>query len=379
MKQTNQFTRRSALGGAAAGLAGFGLMGTTPAPARAAQPATSAAALDELPKYEKKLDVVGGIRLFGSFLKGQVEVWEKGFLARHPNAEFAHTFTTSSEGAMAGLYTGLADVAPAGDDAKITDIMPYYNVFRTLPLEMSVATGGYEARGTLWAFPIVVNKANPISNLTLRQLAGVFGAERTGGWEGIQYTGRYARDKNDDIRTWGQLGLKGAWANKEIQTYGYCAPGFTYYFQRKLFHHSDKWNPNFRQYVEAKQTPDDEFGPAVASERMLEQLSSDTYGIAFAALMHVKNYPDVKTLALAANDGGPYVPITPDTVRDRTYPLTRDAYFYLKREPGKPLEPKAVEFMRYILSREGQEDVARHGIYNPLTRQALQEQLAKLA
>lgn len=335
--------------------------------------------LDDLPVYVPEMKVTGGIRIYGSFLKGNVEAWEKGFQEFHPEAEFAHSFLTSSEGAMAGLYTGLSDLAPAGDDAKITDMMPFYNVFGYLPLEISVATGGYDKRGTLWAIPIVVHQDNPISGLTLRQLDGIFGAERTGGWEGLHYTAKYARGPEENIRTWGQLGLGGEWADKPIQTYGYCAPGFTYYFQRKLFHHSDKWNPNFKQYVEALRniTPD-KHGLAVASERMLEELSEDKYGIAWAALMHTKNYPKVKTIPIAATDDGPYVDLTPETVRDRTYPFTRDAFLYVNREPGKPLNPKVREFLRYILSRDGQQAVDRLGVFNPLTAQALREQTQKL-
>lgn len=335
--------------------------------------------LDALPGYVPETEVSGGIRIFGSFLKGNMAAWEAGFQEHHPKAEFAHSFLTSSEGAMAGLYTGLADIAPAGDDAKITDMMPFYNVFGYLPLEIAVATGGYDRRGTLWAVPIVVHADNPLPGLTLRQLDGIFGSERTGGWEGLNYTAKYARGSDEDIRTWDQLGLDGGWAGKPIQTYGYCAPGFTYYFQRKLFHHSDKWNPNFKQYVEALRniTPD-EFGQAVASERMLEALSEDRYGIAWAALMHTRNYPRVRTVPIAATDDGPYVPLTPESVRDRTYPFTRDAFVYVNREPGKPLNPKVREFLRYILSRDGQRVVDRLDVFNPLTAAALDEQMGKL-
>ena len=331
-----------------------------------------------LEPYVPEVQVRGGIRIFGSFLKGNVEALERGFLKFHPEAEFANNFMTSSEGAMAGLYTGLADLAPAGDDAKITDILPFYQVFRYLPLEITVATGGYDQRGTLWAVPIVVNADNPIQGLTLKQLDGIFGEQRTGGWDGIQYTSKYARRPEENIRSWGQLGLGGDWADKPIQTYGYCAPGFAYYFQRKLLHHSDKWNPNYRQYVEAKQTPDGAFGAAVASERMLEELSRDRYGIAWAALMHTKNYPAAKTVPLAVSDGDPFVPITPSTVRNRTYPLIRDAYFYANCVPGKPLKPNVREFLRYILSREGQQVIDDLGIFSPLPLEVADEQLAKI-
>ena len=334
--------------------------------------------LSGLPPYKPEFKVAGAIRCFGSELKGQTELWEKGFLKFHPDAVFSNNFMTSSEGAMAGLYTGLSDVAPAGDDAKITDQMPFYNTFRYLPTEISVATGGYEARGTLWAVVIVVNKDNQLAKLSLKQLDGIFGSERTGGWDGILYTSKYARGPEENIRTWGQLGLKGEWADKPIHTYGYNAPGFITYFERKLFHWSDKLNPNYKEYVEAKEVTPDSYGQAVASERMLEELSKDKYGIAWGALMHTKDYAQVKPLAIAEKDGGPYVDLTQENVRNRTYPLIRDAYIYLNRAPGRSLDPKVKEFVRYILSREGQRDILENGKYNPLTASYLHEQLKKL-
>jgi phosphate transport system substrate-binding protein len=357
----------------------------------ASAPQKSYAASDEpglsaLPSYKPDTKVVGAVRVFGSFLKGTVELLEKGFLKFHPDAEFANSFFTSSEGSMAGLYAVRADVAPAGDDAKLTDMMPFKNTFRYLPLEVSIATGGYEARGTLWAFAVVVNKDNPIDKLSVDQLARVFGAERTGGWEiatrdGIQdyyFTAKYARGPETNIRSWGQLGLGGEWSKQEIQTYGYVAPGFAVYFERNWFHWSSKWNPNFRQYVEEKQTTPDEAGAAVASERPLEEISNNKYGIGLAALMHVKNYPNLKVLAVAEHEGGPYVALTPENVKNRTYPLKRDAFVYVNRAPGQPLDAKAKEFLRFVLSREGQEIIAGDGQYYPLTPDYLREQLKKL-
>lgn len=334
--------------------------------------------VNSFPSYKPEQKIAGAVRVYGSDLKGQVAAWEQGFLKFHPDVVFSNSFHTSSEGAMAGMYAAGADIAPAGDDAKITDKMPFFNTYRYLPLEISVATGGYEKRGTLWAFQIIVNKDNPITQLTLNQLDGIFGSERTGGWDGIEYTSKYARGVEQNIRTWGQVGLKGEWADKPIHTYGYVAPGFEIAFERKIFHWSDKWNPNYKEYVEEKEATADAAGKAVASERMLEELSKDRFGIAWAAIMHTKDYPQVKGLAIAANDGGPYVALTPESVQNRTYPLIRDAYIYVNRAPGRPLDPKAKEFMRYILSREGQEDIVRTGVYNPLTLEALREQLKKL-
>ena len=337
--------------------------------------------LSDLRPYKAEYKVAGGFRIFGSELKGAIEALVTGFEKYQPDAVISTNFMTSSEGAMAGLYTGIADLAPAGDDAKITDVMPFYNTFRYLPTEISIATGGHEKRGTLWPAVIVVNKENPISKLTMRQLECIFGAERTGGWElaeNLLYTSKYARGAETNIRTWGQLGLTGEWANKEIQTYGYAAPGFEVYFERRLFHWSDKWNPNYREFVEAKEAPADHFGEAVSSERMLEQLSKDQYGIGWAAQMHIKDYPHVKPVAIAAKEGGPYVPMTAETVAERKYPLIRDAYVYVNRAPGRPMDPKVKEFLRFVLSRQGQQIIADKDMYYPLTVEALGEQLKKL-
>src|SRR6266853_3583731 len=347
--------------------------------------------LSDLLSYKPEYKVQGGFRIFGSELKGAMEALAVGFKKYHPEAMMATNFMTSSEGAIAGLYTGISDLAPAGDDAKITDMMPFYGTFHYLPTEISIATGGHEKRGTLWPAVIIVNKDNPITKLTMRQLECIFGAERSGGWElgssnlasarmgdNLLFTAKYARGPETNIRKWGQLGLTGEWAGKEIQTYGYIAPGFTIYFERKLLHWSDKWNPNYKEYVEAKEAPADASGHSVSSERLLEELSKDKYGIGWAAQLHVKDYPNVKQIALAFGEKGPYVPMTPETVANRTYPLVRDAYVYVNRTPGLPMDPKVKEFLRFVLSREGQEIIANTDMYYPLTAAALSEQLKRL-
>ena len=327
-----------------------------------------------LPAYKPQVQIKGAIRVFGGALKGQVEAWEKGFTRFHPDVVFANGFSQSSEGAIPGLYILGVDVAPAGDDAKVSDLLPFYEVKKYLPTELIVATGGYETRGSLWAIQIVVNKDNPLTKLTMKQLDDIFGAERTGGWEGVFYTGKYARPASENIRTWGQLGLTGEWANKPIQTYGYIAPGFEVNVERKLFHWNDKWNENFKEYVEEKEIVPDADGRKVASERMYEELSKDKYGIAWGPILHSKNYPDVKQVDLS-EDGGPYVPLTIANVQNRTYPFKRDAYFYIDQQPGKSMDDRAKEFMRYIYSREGQQDVKDFGMFYPLPKNVIDEQL----
>jgi phosphate transport system substrate-binding protein len=344
-----------------------------------------APALTDLPHYKPEYHVTGTIRVLGSFLKFATTALEDGFLKYQPDAQFANNYSTSSEGSIGGLCTGISDLAPAGDDAKISDQLPFFNVYGYLPLEISVATGDYEKRGALWPGVIIVNKDNPLLHISMDQLDRVFGSQRIGGWDvgenpqhDILYTAKYARGKETNIRTWGQLGLTGEWANKEIQTYGYAAPGFVVYFERKLLHWNDKWNENLKEYIEPKEAAAGPDGAAVMSDRALEALSQDKYGIGWAAMFHAKFYPNLRVLAVAPGATDHYVPYTPENVSNRTYPLTRDAYFYVNREPGRPMDPKLREFFRFILSREGQEIIAHTGFFYPLPAPFLQEQLKKL-
>lgn len=50
----------------------------------------------------------------------------------------------------------------------------------------------------------------------------------------------------------------------------------------------------------------------------------------------------------------------------------------LDRDPGKPVEPGIREFLRYILSREGQVAVARGGTHIPLSAERVSRQLERL-
>ena len=338
--------------------------------------------LSDLPAYVPEVKIIGSLRVVGSELKNATAYLAEGFRKFHPEARVSVNIMTSSEGGIAGLYCGISDVAPMGDDAKITDQMPFFNVFGYMPTEISVATGGFEKRGSLWAWAIVVNKDNALNEISMDQLDRTFGSERSGGWELVNnnwmYSAKYARGAETNIRTWGQLGLTGEFANQEIKTFGYIAPGFEIAIQRQWFHWSDKWNSNFMQYVEAKQGSPGPDGEAVASDRPLELLSKNKFTIGIAAMMHVKDYPNVKVLKIIPRSGGPAIALTPDNVANRTYPLIRDGYFYVNKAPGQPLDPKVREFMRFVLSREGQEIIAKVGYYYPLTAGALKEQLKKL-
>lgn len=338
--------------------------------------------LSDLPPYRPQNQLRGSLRILGSELKGAVELLADRFTGFHPEVRVSTSHIPSSEGGIAGLYLGVSDLAPMGDDAKITDLMPFYNTFGYLPTEISVATGGYEKRGSLFAWAIVVNAQNPLESISVGQIKRAFGGERTGGWEIIdhnyRFTARHALKRTDLIRHWGQLGLGGEYVGREIETFGYASPGFATSIQRHLMHWSRKWNPNFREFVEAKQTAPGPDGHAVSSERPLEDLESNRFAMGIAAIMHVRNYAGVKVLPVSWTDGSEAIRLTPENVADRRYPLIRDAYFYVNKPPGQPLAPIVREFLVFCLSRDGQETIARAGFYYPLPGDYVEAQLRKL-
>ncbi len=322
------------------------------------------AAPPDPPDYVAAAPVTGVIRTSGSELAGLLTLWEQDFAKYQPGVKFENRLA-SGDAAIGALEAGAADIAVNGREPVLTEFLSFAEVFgNDGPFQVTVATGSYEKLGRTWAQVIYVNKANPLAKLTLEQLDGIFGAERTGGYEGYKWTHRAARGADRNIRTWGQLGLKGAWARQPIHTYGYAPTGMSNFFELTVFHGATKWNPNLRQYVEtaAKQATDH----AGTTDQMLDDLSKDRFGIAWAGVAHGEGKPNVRMIALARTAAGPFVPATLETVRARTYPLTRSVFMQMNRPPGSSLPPAEAEFLRYVLSRQGQAMVARQGEYLPL-------------
>jgi phosphate transport system substrate-binding protein len=297
-----------------------------------------------------------------------LEKWQTEFRSYHPDTYFVDDLKGSSS-AMMGLEENVADLAIMG-----RKIVPYdtYGIWRRshlLPIEIEVATGSYDVPGKSSAIAVFVHEDNPISRLTLEQLDGIFGAQRTGGWQSMEWAPESARSASESIRTWGQLGLHGEWANAPIRPLGPPGlyPGGMSYFQIRVMKGADTWNESLLEYAD--------------HQAMIKALEQDRYAIAYNSVGYGSD--KVKVLALSESDFGPFVMPTRTSVANRGYPLTRPVYVYFapdypNGDAREEVEPKLKEFLRYVLSRQGQEQVAREGDYLPLTGAVLLDQRRKL-
>jgi phosphate transport system substrate-binding protein len=335
--------------------------------------------LSDLPKYVPEQKVSGTIRMWGSnYLTDSplASWWEAEFRKHHPDVRFDFHLNTTLH-AIPGLIFGVSDIGPMGRQILVSELLAFQREFKRLPTGIIGLTGSYNVSG--WNPPVGVylNKDNPLAKLSLEQLDGIFGAERTGAWRDLTWDVSLARGPEKNIRTWGQLGLKGEWADKPINVYGYNLQfNFPQEIETRAFGGvSKKWNEKLREYDNVAM-PDGSF--KLAGQYILEDLAKDKYGIAYVAGGEAWVTPAVKTVALSVKNGGPAYELTMDNVRERTYPMYADIFFWINREPGKPVDPKVREFLRFLLSRDAQELVNKDGKYLPLTLSVIREERKKL-
>src|SRR5207244_1289856 len=147
-------------------------------------------------------------------------IWANGFRAKQGHVRLKAYLINTSQ-AFASLLTGQADIGLMGHRTWHTSLMGFHQAFGYDPLEIRFATGSYDdPEGSTPGLMFIVHKSNPLRGVTLQQIDGIFGAQRTGGWNGTKWSTAAARGPEGNIRTWGQLGLTGEWADKPIHVHG---------------------------------------------------------------------------------------------------------------------------------------------------------------
>ena len=318
-----------------------------------------------LPHFAPGPPVTGVIRLWGHgsfsrpFMRLLVARWVRGFHRFQPGVQIVEdTYGTSS--AIPALALGAGDLAILGEEILPEAVDTFVRVKGYPPFGVEFATGSVDVRNFDYAQMFFVHRDNPLTRLTLVQLDAIFGAEHRRG--------------PANVRTWGQLGLTGEWADHPITPYGWQTDdSFGFYLEQTLLAGSHRWNEALREFGHIAR-PDGSIYDH--GQQALDLLATDRFGIAVSNIRYAG--PDVKALAVAKRGGSPYVAVTPESLIDQSYPLTRLIPAYVDRPPGQPIDPKVKEFLRYLLSREGQQDILDDGRYLPLSAAAIAGELRKL-
>src|SRR5436309_7372109 len=292
----------------------------------------------ELVAYKSVSGVSGNISSVGSdTLNNLMTHWAESFQRFYPNAKVQIEGKGSST-APPALISGTAQLGPMSREMKGTELDAFEKKYGYKPTPI---------RTSVDALDVFVNKDNPIKCLSFKQVDGIFSKTR--------------RQGGEDIATWGQLGLTGEWANKPLSLYGRNSASGTYGFFKE---HTLK-NGDFKDTV--KEQP--------GSAAVVQGVTVDRYAIGYSGIGYAT--AGVRAVPLTEKDGGKCVEATADNSYSGAYPMARFLFVYINKAPGKALDPLTREFVKLILSKDGQEGVVKDG-YFPIPASIAKEERNKI-
>lgn len=279
-----------------------------------------------IPAYTKTSGVSGNINSVGSdTMNNLMALWCEQFTKDYPNVRCQIEGKGSST-APPALIEGTAQFGPMSRGMKSKEIDEFEKAFGYKPTEVPTSID---------ALAIFVNKDNPIECLTIEQVDAVFSKNRKCGGA-------------EDIATWGQLGLEGDWAKVPISIYGRNSASGTYgYFKKKALCKGD-----YKDSV--KEQP--------GSASVVQGITEEKGAIGYSGIGYRTS--GVKAIQLAKEAGECAEPTLENIVSNK-YPLGRYLYLYVNKKPNEQLDPLRLEFLKFVLSSQGQEVVVKDG-YLPL-------------
>ncbi|HEU5319396.1 MAG TPA: phosphate ABC transporter substrate-binding protein [Methylomirabilota bacterium] len=293
----------------------------------------------ELTAYKAVGGVSGNVSSIGSdTLNNLMTLWAESFNRFYPNAKIQIEGKGSST-APPALISGTAQLGPMSRPMKGTEIDQFEKRYGYKPTPV---------RTSVDALAVFVNKDNPLKCLTIAQVDAVFSKSRRHG-------------AKEDVKTWGQLGLTGEWASRPLSLYGRNSASGTYGFFKE---HTLK-NGDYKD--EVKEQP--------GSASVVQGVTVDRYAIGYSGIGYAT--AGVKAVPLADKPGGKCFEATAEHAYSGDFPLSRFLYVYVNRAPGKALDPLTREFVKLMLSKEGQEVVVKDG-YFPITARIAREELNKV-
>lgn len=291
-----------------------------------------------LPTYKAVSGVSGNLSSVGSdTLNNLMTFWAETFNKFYPNVKIQIEGKGSST-APPALISGTAQLGPMSRPMKGTEIDVFEKKFGYKPTGL---------RSAVDALAVFVNKDNPIKCLTIAQVDAIFSKSR-----------RYGH--KEDIKTWGQLGLTGDWANRPISLFGRNSASGTYGF--------------FKEHALKNGDYKDELKEQPGSASVVQGVAVDRYAMGYSGIGYTT--AGVRAVPLSEKEGGACAEATADNAYSGKYPLSRFLFIYVNRAPDKRLDPLTREFARFLLSKDGQEAVIKDG-YFPIPNSIAKEELSK--
>lgn len=291
-----------------------------------------------LQPYASVSGVSGNLNSIGSdTLNNLMTLWAEGFRAVYPNVNIQIEGKGSST-APPALIEGTAQLAPMSRAMKASEIDAFEKKFGYKPLEIKVSID---------ALAVYTHKDNPLKSLNLTQVDGIFSSTNRKG-------GR-------PINTWGEVGVSGGLSNRPVSAYGRNSASGTYGFFKDEALAGGDFSPR------VKEQP--------GSSAVVQGVATDLYGIGYSGIGYKTS--GVNAIALARGPGDTAYAPTPENCLNGDYPLARFLYVYVNKNPNRPLDTLTREFLKFVLSRPGQEVVAKDG-YFPLPASLATEVIQQL-
>lgn len=267
--------------------------------------------------------VSGNLNAVGSdTLNNLMTLWAEGFNKKYPSVKIGVEGKGSST-APPALTAGTAQLAPMSRRMKREEIAAFEAKYGYKPTEIKVA---------LDAVAFFVNKNNPIQSLSLTQIDSIFSSTfKRGG---------------ANITEWGEVGVP-SMKGKAISIYGRNSASGTNGFVKEIALKKGDYKDS------VKEQP--------GSSAVVQGISSDEQSIGYSGIGYVTS--GVKTLSIAEKSTQKSVQPTYDNCISGKYPLSRYLLIYVNKKPGEPLDTLTSEFIKFIISKDGQKIVLKDGYY----------------
>jgi len=314
-----------------------------------------------LPAYKPEEELTGKLVAWGDPAFQELwDGWTDRFKGFHPKLQ-SGSFLRGTSTAVGGLYTGVADIGLFGREIRKLERTSWKRIFDHQPEGFAIATGAYNTFAKTVAVAILVHADNPITGLTFEQLDAIYSQERRRGYP-------------EPITRWGQLGLTGEWEDAPIHAYGLDRDTGT---AQHLWLRVLEEGPWSDRAVLPEGAPTRMYAGSGghAAEALVSTLEKDRFGIGLAGFRNLT--PQLKAVPIAEGSATP-VAGSKATTATREYPLSRSVYAFVREAPHTHWDPKVKEFMRFVLSRDGQAIVAAEGDYLPLPVSVADPELQRL-